>query len=283
MAIHHSSTQILSQLLRHPQGATGLILTLLLLVMALLGPWLAPYDPEKFHFANRFAAPSAHFWLGTDSFGRDLLSRMLVGARTTVLLALLATLIGTLIGAFIGMLAGYLGGRTDEVVMRIVDAFMAIPGLLFALLILSTLGSSAFNAVIAIGITFAPGMARVARSVTLAVREQDYVAAAIARGEGVIWIVLREIAPNTLAPVIVEATIRVAFAIMLLATLSFLGMGAQPPAPEWGLMIADARDHLYRSPWPIVVPGAAIATVAIAFNLLGDGLRDVLNPRLHTS
>ena len=281
--MNHSIIQVIRQLLHHPQGAIGLVLTLLLLVMALLGPWLAPYDPEQFHFSSRFASPSADFWLGTDSFGRDLLSRVLVGAQATVLLALLATLIGSLLGAIIGLVSGYLGGRVDEVMMRIVDAVMAIPGLLFALLILSALGSSALNAVIAIGITFAPGMARVARSVTLTVREQDYVAAAVARGEGLAWIVLREIAPNTLAPVIVEATIRVAFAIMLLATLSFLGMGAQPPAPEWGLMIADARDHLYRSPWPIVVPGIAIATVAIAFNLLGDGLRDVLNPRLQTS
>lgn len=273
-------TNILKRLLKHPQGVIGLLLTTLILLLAVFGPYMAPYDPEAFHFSDRFVSPSSDFLLGTDSFGRDLLSRVMVGARETVFLALLATIIGTGIGALIGLLSGYAGGRTDEITMRIIDAIMAIPGLLFALLILSALGSSALNAVIAIGITFAPGMARVARSVTLSVREQDYVAAAVARGESTTWIVLREIAPNTLAPVIVEATIRVAFAIMLLATLSFLGMGAQPPSPEWGLMIADAREHLYRSPWPIVVPGVAIASVAIAFNLLGDGLRDVLNPRV---
>jgi len=271
---------ILKRLLKHPQGMIGLILTCLILLLAVLGPYLAPYDPETFHFSARFVPPSSDFLLGTDSFGRDLLSRVMVGSRDTVFLALLATLIGTGIGAFIGLVSGYAGGRTDEITMRVIDAVMAIPGLLFALLILSALGSSALNAVIAIGITFAPGMARVARSVTLSVREQDYVAAAVARGESTAWIVLREIAPNTLAPIIVEATIRVAFAIMLLATLSFLGMGAQPPSPEWGLMIADARGHLYRSPWPVIVPGVAIASVAIAFNLLGDGLRDVLNPRV---
>lgn len=271
---------ILKRLLKHPQGMIGLILTCLILLLAVLGPHFAPYDPETFHFSARFVSPSSDFLLGTDSFGRDLLSRVMVGSRDTVFLALLATLIGTGIGALIGLLSGYAGGRTDEITMRVIDAVMAIPGLLFALLILSALGSSALNAVIAIGITFAPGMARVARSVTLSVREQDYVAAAVARGESTAWIVLREIAPNTMAPIIVEATIRVAFAIMLLATLSFLGMGAQPPSPEWGLMIADARGHLYRSPWPVIVPGVAIASVAIAFNLLGDGLRDVLNPRV---
>jgi peptide/nickel transport system permease protein len=272
--------QLMQRLLRHPQGSIGFVLATLLLVLAVVGPWITPYDPESFHFGSRFAPPSAEFLLGTDSFGRDLLSRVLAGSRSTILLALLATAIGSSIGAFVGLVSGYAGGRVDEVIMRIVDAVMAIPGLLFALLIISSLGSSATNAVIAIGITFAPGMARVSRSITLSVREQDYVSAAIARGEGAMWIILREIAPNTLAPVIVESTIRVAFAIMLLATLSFLGMGAQPPSPEWGLMISDARAHLYRSPWPVVVPGVAIATVAIAFNLLGDGLRDVLNPRV---
>jgi peptide/nickel transport system permease protein len=165
--------------------------------------------------------------------------------------------------------------------MRVVDAMMAIPNLLFALLIVTVLGPSGINAVVAIGIAFAPGMARVARSVTLAVRNQDYVAAAIARGESSLYIMSREVLPNMVAPVIVEATIRVAFSIMLLATLSYLGLGAQPPAPEWGLMISEARGFMFRSFWTILWPGLAIATVAITFNLLGDGLRDVLNPRTH--
>ena len=182
-------------------------------------------------------------------------------------------------GAVIGVLSGYLGGIVDEALMRLTDAIMAIPSLLFALMIIAVLGSSSINAVLAIGIAFAPGMARIARSVTLQVRSLDYVAAAKARGESLGWIVAAEILPNTIAPVIVEGTIRVAFAIMTLATLSFLGLGAQPPDPEWGLMIAEARDHLFRSPWPVAVPGAAIAIVAIGFNLLGDGLRDVLNPK----
>ena len=270
---------VLRALFRTPQGAIGGALCAFVLLIALFGPVLAPHDPESFNFGARFAPPSMTFPLGTDWFGRDLLSRILVGAQSTVLLALLATVIGTAAGAVIGIVSGYIGGRTDDVIMRIIDAVMAIPSLLLALLILSALGSSALNAVLAIGIAFAPGMSRIARSVTLSIKQNDYVHAARARGEGTGWIVFAEIMPNAVAPVIVEATIRVAFAIMTLATLSFLGLGAQPPAPEWGLMIAEAREHMFHSPWPIAVPGLAIALVAIAFNFLGDGLRDVLNPR----
>lgn len=269
----------LRQLLQNPQGILGLMLTGIVLILAIFGPVLAPADPETMNFTNRFEGPSSAFPLGTDWFGRDLLSRIMVGAQSTVLLALLATLIATVVGSLVGIVSGYLGGWMDEVIMRIVDAVMAIPGLLFALLIISALGSSAINAVIAIGIAFSPGMARIARSVTLQVRSLDYVSAARSRGEGAAWIVLAEILPNVAAPIIVEGTIRVAFAIMTLATLSFLGLGAQPPSPEWGLMISEGREHMFRSPWPIIAPGAAIALVAIGFNLLGDGLRDVLNPK----
>jgi len=270
---------LLRSLIHNPQGALGLIMTFVLMLLVVFGPLLAPADPESMNFGDRFAAPSAAFPLGTDWFGRDLLSRVMVGAQSTVLLALLATVIATAIGSLVGIVSGYLGGWADEAIMRLVDAIMAIPGLLFALLIISALGSSAINAVIAIGIAFAPGMARISRSVTLQVRALDYVSAARSRGEGPGWIVLAEILPNVAAPIIVEATIRVAFAIMTLATLSFLGLGAQPPAPEWGLMISEGREHMFRSPWPIIVPGTAIALVAIGFNLLGDGLRDVLNPK----
>lgn len=274
----HATTKTLRALMRSPQGAVGTIMVTLLLLISVFGPALAPQDPESFHFGARFSAPTAEFLFGTDWFGRDLFSRVLVGARSTVLLAILATVIGTTAGALIGIFSGFVGGWVDELIMRTIDAIMAIPGLLLALMILTVLGSSSLNAVIAIGIAFAPGMSRIARSTTLSVRELDYVSAARARGESNLWIIFAEILPNMVAPVIVEATIRVAFAIMTLATLSFLGLGAQPPSPEWGLMIAEAREHMFRSPWPILVPGISIALVAIAFNLLGDGLRDVLNP-----
>lgn len=269
------------RLLRTPQGVIGLVLVSLVVLAAAIGPLAAPYSPEQFHITARFRGPGLDFWLGTDQFGRDLLSRILLGARPTLLLAVLATALGTGIGAVIGTLSAFLGGRADEAIMRTVDAIMAIPGLLFALLIVTALGANAVNALIAIGIAFAPGMARITRSVALTVRKQDYVNAAVARGESSRFIVLSEMLPNVIAPIVVETTIRVAFAVMTLATLSFLGLGAQPPSSEWGLMVAEARSYLFRNPWMMVWPGLAIALVAIGFNLLGDGLRDALNPRAH--
>ncbi len=270
---------LLRRLLRTPQGAIGLLVVLLVLVAALAGPELAPHSPEALSPLRRYRPPGGEYLLGTDQLGRDILSRLLAGARATVLLALLATFLGTMLGAVIGTASAFLGGRVDEAVMRTTDAIMAMPSLLLALLIVSVLGRGAENAVLAIAIAFTPGMARITRSVALSVRRQDYVNAAVARGEGAGYIVLREMLPNVVAPIVVEMSIRVAFAVMLFATLSFLGLGAQPPASEWGLMVSEARRFMHLSPWMIVWPSLAIALVAIGFNLLGDGLRDALNPR----
>ncbi|MBN9455502.1 MAG: ABC transporter permease [Bosea sp.] len=271
--------EILKRMLRSPQGALGLVVVGLILLVVIVGPWSAPYDPEKMAPLMRYKPPSAQFWLGTDQYGRDILSRLLHGARATVVMAVLATALGTLVGAIVGTVSAFLGGRGDEAIMRTVDAIMSIPSLLLALLIVNLLGKSSVNALLAIALAFAPGMARVTRSVALAVRKQDYVNAAIARGESAGFIVGREMLPNVVAPIIVEMTIRVAFAVMLFATLSFLGLGAQPPASEWGLMVSEARRFMHLSPWMILWPSLAIALVAIGFNLLGDGLRDALNPR----
>ena len=271
--------EVLRRIARSPQGVFGLALVALMLSLAIAGPWLAPNDPEAFAPLSRFKGPTGQFWLGTDQYGRDIFSRLLVGARSTVLMAILASALGTLAGAIIGTTSAYLGGRGDEAIMRTIDAVMSIPSLLMALLIVTLLGKSSGNALLAIAIAFTPGMARVTRSVALAVRKQDYISAAIARGERAPYIIVREMLPNVIAPIIVEMTIRVAFAVMLFATLSFLGLGAQPPKPEWGLMVAESRRYMHLSPWMIVWPSVAIATVAIGFNLLGDGLRDALNPR----
>jgi peptide/nickel transport system permease protein len=271
--------ELFTRLRRTPQGLLGMILVGAMLVVAIAGPWLAPLDPETFQPLLRYKGPSLAHWLGTDQYGRDILSRLLVGARSTVLLAILASALGTLAGALIGTTSAYLGGRADEAIMRTIDAVLSIPSLLMALLIVTLLGKSSANALLAIAIAFTPGMARVTRSVALAVRKQDYVSAAIARGESAWYIVRREMLPNVVAPIVVEMTIRVAFAVMLFATLSFLGLGAQPPKPEWGLMMAESRRYMHLSPWMIVWPSVAIAMVAIGFNLLGDGLRDALNPR----
>lgn len=272
-------TELIRRLLRTPQGALGTGIVILVLGLILIGPFAAPHDPDAMSPLARYKGPSPAYWLGTDQYGRDTLSRLLYGARATVVMAFLATALGSITGAVLGTLSAFLGGRADEAIMRTVDAVMSIPSLLFALLIANLLGKSSLDAVVAIGIAFAPGMARITRSVALTVRKQDYVHAAVARGESSAYIVLREMLPNVVAPIVVEATLRVAFAVMLFATLSFLGLGAQPPAPEWGLMVAEARHFMHLSPWMILWPSVAIALVAIGFNLLGDGLRDALNPR----
>ncbi len=273
--------EIVKRLLRSPQGAVGVLITLLASLMVIGGAHIAPFDPESISILTRYKPPGAAHWFGTDQMGRDIFSRVLVGARATILLSLLATALAMAIGSVLGTASAYLGGKIDEFMMRTIDAVMAIPSLLFALLIVSTLGQSSMNAVLAITIAFVPGMVRISRSVALAARQQDYINAAIARGESGLYVILREMLPNILAPIIVEATIRVAFAIMLFATLSFLGLGAQPPEPEWGLMVSEARSYFFSAPWMMMIPGLAIALVAIGFNLLGDGLRDVLNPRSH--
>jgi peptide/nickel transport system permease protein len=272
-------TDVLHRLVRTPQGVLGLFLLVVLVLACVAGGAVAPYSPEAMDFAGRFAPPGAKHWFGADQLGRDVLSRLLTGARSTIPLAVAATFSGAAVGACIGTLSAYLCGRWDEAITRTIDAVMAVPHLLLALILVSTLGKGSLNAALAIAISVAPSMARVTRSVALAVRQQDYVKAAIARGEGGNWIVLREMLPNVAAPVIIEATIRVAFAVMTFATLSFLGLGAQPPASEWGLMVSEARRFMHQAPWIIVAPALAIALTAICFNLLGDGLRDALNPR----
>lgn len=272
--------EFLKRLLRTPQGAIGCVLVLLVLVVVVLGPMLAPHDPEALSPLARYKGPGAANWLGTDQYGRDIFSRLLIGARATVTMAVFATVVGTVIGAVLGTASAFFGGRADEIIMRTIDAVMSIPSLLFALLIVNLLGSSTVNALVAVAVAFAPGMARITRSVALAVRKQDYINAAIARGEGSSYIVLREMLPNVIAPIIVEMTIRVSFAVMLFATLSFLGLGAQPPAAEWGLMVSEARKYMHLSAGILIWPSVAIALVAVGFNLLGDGLRDALNPRM---
>ncbi|WEX09678.1 ABC transporter permease [Chelativorans sp. AA-79] len=267
------------RLVRSPQGLLGMVILGTITALALIGPYIAPHGAEAFNITSRFQGPGSTFLLGTDQFGRDLLSRILLGAQSTLFLAVAATLLGTGIGAVIGTLSAYLGGIADEIIMRVLDAVMAIPSLLLALLIVTAAGASATNALLAIGIALAPGMARITRAASLAIREQDYVNAAVARGESGTFIVMREMMPNVLALLVVECTIRIGFAVMTIATLSFLGLGAQPPSSEWGLMVSEARDYLFRNPWMMIWPGLAIALLAIGFNLLGDGLRDAINPR----
>ncbi|MGI9419269.1 MAG: ABC transporter permease [Geminicoccaceae bacterium] len=264
---------------RSATGITGSILLAIILTAAVIGPFIAPYDPQMFHPTTRLEGPSAAHWLGTDQFGRDLLSRLLNGAPSTISFGLGATLLGVGAGSIIGVIAGTAGGWIDSVVMRVLDGLLAVPELLFTLVIVTVLGGGMGQAMLAVALAFTPGMARIARSSVLSIRTQEYVLAAVARGEGAGYIVMREVLPNALGPIIVESTIRVAFAIMIGATLGFLGLGAQPPSTEWGLMVAEARQFMFRSAWCAAVPGVAIALAAMGFNLFGDALRDSLDPR----
>lgn len=262
-----------------PTAFVGSILLAIVLFAAVFGPLIAPYDPQEFHPVARLQGPSAIYILGTDQFGRDLLSRVLHGAPATVAFGLFATTIGVCLGSLIGVIAGVSGGWVDSTIMRILDGLLAVPDLLFTLLIVTVLGGGMGHALLAVAIAFTPGMARISRSAVLSVRTRDYVLAAIARGESSIYIVGCEVLPNALSPIVVESTIRVSFAIMIGATLGFLGLGAQPPSTEWGLMVAEARQFMFRNPWCVAIPGLSIAMAALGFNLFGDALRDALDPR----
>ncbi|MAC78597.1 MAG: peptide ABC transporter permease [Rhodobacteraceae bacterium] len=266
------------ELLKTPTGVAGCLIMGVILFAAIFGPFIAPYDPQMFDAKARLAGPSAAHWLGTDQFGRDLLSRLLHGATATIGFGIISTALGVAVGSLIGVVAGVSGGWIDSVIMRLLDGLMAVPDLLFTLLIVTILGASTGNAMLAVAIAFTPGMARIARSDVLSVRTRDYVLAAIARGESQSYIVLREVLPNAIGPIIVESTIRISFAILIGATLGFLGLGAQPPSTEWGLMVSEARQFMFRNPWCVAVPGVSIGLAALGFNLFGDALRDAFTP-----
>jgi peptide/nickel transport system permease protein len=266
-------------LLGQPATAVGLALVLAHLAMALVGPLLAPYPATEFHMADRLRPPSAPYLLGTDQFGRDLFSRLLHGAPAMLLLSTSATALGLLLGVAVGLTTGYVGGAVDELLMRLMDALMSFPSLLLALLILTMVGPATHNVVIGIGVVFMPHVARVVRSAVLSERAQEYVQAARVRGEGPLYIMLRELLPNVRGPIVVEAAIRISYAILLGASLGFLGLGVQPPAPDWGLMISEARNFLLVAPWIALAPAAAIATLVVGLNLVADGLTHELDRR----
>ncbi|UCF90230.1 MAG: ABC transporter permease [Desulfobacterales bacterium] len=260
----------------NPTLAVGLLIVLVVAVVSLGAVYMTPYNITELHILDRLQPPSKDYFFGTDQYGRDLFSRVLVGGRTSLTLGLGAVLLELLLGIPIGIMTGYFGGKTDEVLMRLMDTLMSIPSLLMALLILTALGGSMLNAMLAIAIVGAPRIARVVRSATLALKNEEFVLAARARGESHRFVMFGEILPNVLSPIIVEATIGVGFAIMIGAGLSYLGLGVQPPNADWGLMIRQAREYLFASPYPMLFPGCALAVTIIGFNLLGDGLRDLI-------
>ena len=280
VAAHDSpARRALRRLLARRTAVFGLLVVVLMGLAALLAPWIAPFDPLATSFAMVRKAPDGTNWFGTDEVGRDLLSRVIWGGRASLAAGVISVTIAVGVGVPLGMLAGYVGGAVDAVASRITDAMLAIPFLILAIALAAFLGPSLGNAMIAIGITATPIFVRLSRGQVLAVRAEDYVEAARAVGNPPARILLRHILPNILPPVIVQATLAIAAAIIAEASLSFLGLGQQPPAPSWGSMLNTAQRFLTQAPWMAIFPGLAIFVTVLAFNLLGDGLRDALDPK----
>ncbi|WP_200946506.1 ABC transporter permease [Devosia sp. Root685] len=247
-------------------------------VVAVLAPWISPYDPLAQSMLKINKLPSWDNWLGTDQFGRDVLSRMIYGSRNSLLFGFISPVLAAIFGTLLGVVAGYFGGTVDRIISRLVDLLLAFPELLLAILIAAVLGGGFWNIIAVITIAFVPGFARVARAQTLSVKQEPYVEAAIAVGVRTPVIILRHIIPNIMAPIVALMTLWVASAIRIEASLSFLGIGTQAPNPSWGNIIRDGLNSLFGSPWPIIGAGAAITLVVLAFNLVGDAVRDALDP-----
>lgn len=266
---------------RKPLGGMGGALVLGAVAVALLAPWLSPYDPSEILPGKQFTSPQPGFLLGTDNLGRDQFSRIIWGAQVSVYVGVMAVAMGTTAGSLLGLVSAYLGGAFDTVMQRLVDAMMAFPTLVLALIIASTLGASVNNVVLAIAIVLVPQSSRVVRSVALSVKEIQYVEAARAIGCGHVRVLFRHILPQCMAPYLVIATAEIGVAIVVEASISFLGAGPPPPTPTWGNMLSGAaRQFAERAPWLVLFPGMAISLAVFGFNMLGDALRDVFDPRL---
>lgn len=273
---------VFRQLRRNPSALIGGTVVAILIFTALAAPLIATHDPLQQNFREPLASPSSRHFFGTDDVGRDLFSRVVFGTRISLRVGLVAVAIGGSLGVLFGVLAGFYSGFVDNLVMRLMDVLLAFPGLLLALAIVAVLGPGLFNVMIAVGIGNVPVFTRMARASTMSVRERDYVLAARSTGCTDIRVMLRYVLPNAIAPVIVLATLGVAGAILTAASLSFIGVGAQPPTPEWGAILTLARQYLQRAWWFTFFPGLAIMITVLAINMLGDGLRDALDPRLRT-
>jgi peptide/nickel transport system permease protein len=268
------------RLARNRAAMAGGVIVGLFVLVAALAPSLTPYEPLRGRLAARLQAPSGAHWLGTDELGRDLLTRILYGARISLQIQVAAVGLGLVVGTGLGVIAGYRGRWLDQLIMRILDVLMAFPGIFLALAIIAALGTGLGNVIVAIAIFLVPQFARIVRASILSLREKEFVEAARALGEGDLAIVVRYLLPNSLAPIIVQTSLRMATVLLTASALSFLGLGVQPPAPEWGAMLSNARSYMITAPHVATTPGLAIMVVVFGFNLLGDGLRDALDPRL---
>ncbi|HVO07028.1 MAG TPA: ABC transporter permease [Burkholderiaceae bacterium] len=269
----------LRRLLRRRPAMIGLAIVITFIVLAVAAPWIAPHDPVATSWSAIRKAPSAAHWFGTDEIGRDVLSRVVFGTRASLLAGVVSVSISLLLGVPIGLVAGFAGGAVDALISRLTDAFLACPFLILAIALAAFLGPSLTNAMIAIGVSATPIFVRLTRAQVINVKVEDYVEAARALGNPPWRIALRHVLPNVTAPLIVQATLAIAAAVIAEASLSFLGLGQQPPEPSWGSMLNTAKNYVDQAPWMAVWPGLAIFALVLAFNLLGDGLRDALDPR----
>ena len=262
-------------------GAFGLLLVCIFLLVALLGAaGITPFPPDKQTPIDRLKPPDAPYLMGTDLFGRDVASRVMSGAANSLRVALVSVALSTLVGTALGVTAGFVGGWVDNTIMRVMDVFFAFPALLLALVVVTVLGPGLNNATLAIAIVYTPIFARVARGPVLSVKEMEFVLAARCLGKRPLGVLLMHVLPNTLAPLIVQVSLALSWALLTEAALSFLGLGTQPPAASWGVMLSESRGIAERAPWLMISPGIAIMLGVLGFNLLGDGLRDVLDPRM---
>jgi peptide/nickel transport system permease protein len=278
-----SPIRLAAKRFRKNKGAmVGLAIVILFILSAVFAPYLAPYDPLEGSLEQALQGHSRAHWLGTDEQGRDVLSRIIFGGRYSLAIGVVAVSIAIVLGVLLGVLSGYVGGRVDNLIMRATDILMAFPGMLLAMAIVSALGPSLVNLMISIGVYSVPTFARVVRGSVLSIKEMEYVEAARAVGLNHVYIVLAHVLPNCVGPFLVLASLQVATAILVGAGLSFLGLGPQPPTPEWGAMLSTGQQYLRVAPWVATYPGFAIMFVVLGFNILGDGVRDALDPRLKT-
>ena len=272
--------QVGVRLRANPVSMFGLVLAIALIGVAIAAPIIAPYDPVTLDPRNRLLPPSAMNWFGTDDGGRDILSRVLFGARYSLLAAAVVLLLAVTVGTAVGLVAGFAGGKIDEALMRLTDMFLAFPALVLAMGISAALGASLANSMIAIAVVWWPWYARLVRGQTLRLRQEQFIDAARASGAGDAHMILRHILPNCWTPIIVQVSLDVGYAILTTASLSFIGLGAQPPTPEWGAMVSIGKDYILNQWWMATFPGLAIFLTVMAFNLLGDGLQEALSPIL---
>ena len=268
------------RLCRNRAAIAGAGIVAVFVFLAVLAPILVPFNPVQGNLNDRLQPPGATHWLGTDELGRDLLSRILYGARVSLQIQVVAVVLALIVGVTLGSVGGYLGGHVDNVIMRAMDVLLAFPGIFLALGIIAALGPGLLNLMLAAGISSVPQFARIVRASILSLKEREFVEAALALGSGSNRIMFRHLLPNCLAPIIVQSTLRMATVLLTASGLSFLGLGVQPPTPEWGAMLSNARSYLIVAPHVATIPGVAIMIVVVGFNLFGDGLRDTLDPRL---